>query len=796
MIAFLLLLLVVGIVWLAARQPSPPVEPRDPQRVPGGDRPGSPPRTPAAGAKTPPASLGSATPANRPLATTEAPRAPSTSSAPRQAPTSTAKKGARWIAPGEPVEVAGFHLPDGMVYVGTQLRAFVEWRGTEPALIDPRLQASTDPHAIAQATASYWPSYSDVSPGFRGKYLRWLAGGRRDPEVDIGCVFLFLYGIERRVLVDAEAGGEAAAEVPVLLEEVERLLEVYGENGSFRGYASRFLDFARARYGLLDLEVSAPPSERIGYELPLGVRIALGRLVASRMPLPAEWALAWLRFSPQYSLRTAATRCPEEFEAAFRHRYRERFGEGMVLKPNRTRLSIAYQPASASFSGQAFRVVMDEMPDVGVLQAPLDRLRQVAEAATDALDRYSRWVGRTGEGDSLAALALLPPEVLRQRIRRDPPPLLVDLMSAMGPDGYGTVSASMFTHHWPVQRADRLSKKEAEGVTELLEKCGLGIAPDVRHTGINPSQAELATVFLLPDEASAPGPDLAPATLLLNLAAAVAGSDELARAEEEEIERHLEASYRLGVADRARLRAHLAWVRACPPSTSGLKKQVAQLPAEGRAAVARALIAIAGADGHVSPAEVRMLTRLYPLLGLDEKQVYTDVHGLAASGTAPVTILPAVPAEEYGIPRPEPEPEPAPAGFVLDTTRIAAIQHETRDVTRVLASVFAGEETEEAAPPVSAEPSAPLPEDEEPPAEPDDRLPGLDAAHSALVRALGERTEWTAAELAVLAEGHGLLAAGAMETINDAAFQLCDEPLLEGADPIEVNPYAREEMFA
>lgn len=693
--------------------------------------------------------------------------------------------------------MAGYTLPGGMVYVGAGLRAFVQWGGVEPALINPGLKVSADSTAIAMASASYWPSYAEVSPAFRGKYLRWLAGGRQDPEVDLGCVFLFFYGIERRVLLDADSGGEAAREVPTLLAEVERLLGIYGENGSFRGYATRFLEFARARHGLLDLAAPSPPAGRPGPELPLALRIALGRFAVSRAPVPAEWALAWIRLSPQVSLRTAAIRCPEEFEAAFRHRYRERFGEGMVLKPNRTPLAITYRSASASFSGQAFRVGIDDLPDVGVLQAPLDRLRKVAEAATDAVDRYSRWMGRTGEGDSLAALALLPPEVVRSRVRRKTPPLLADLMSSLGPEGHGTVSASLLTHHWPGQRTDRLSKKEAEGVTELLEKCGLGIAPDVRHSGINPSQAEFATVFLLPEEAPVPGPDLAPATMLLNLAAAVAGSDDLARAEEVEIERHLETSYNLAAADRARLRAHLAWVRACPPSTAGLKKQVDQLPLERRAAVARALVAIAGADGHVSPAEVKMLTRVYPLLGLDEKQVYADVHGLAAGGVAPVTVLPAEPATEYAIPRPAPDHASAPSGFTLDTSRIAAIQHDTREVTQVLAAVFAGDEPEEPAPSSFGEPIPAFAEDEPVPGlGQDDRLPGLDAAHSAMVRALGERSEWPAAEFSVLAERHGLMAAGAMETINDAAFQLCDEPLLEGTDPIEMNPYAREEMFA
>jgi hypothetical protein len=190
-----------------------------------------------------------------------------------------------------------------------------------------------------------------------------------------------------------------------------------------------------------------------------------------------------------------------------------------------------------------------------------------------------------------------------------------------------------------------------------------------------------------------------------------------------------------------------------------------------------------------------MLAKLYPLLGLDAQQVYTDVHALAA-GT-PATILPAEPARDYAIPPPAAEPAPTrPAGFTLDTSRIAAIQDETHEVTRVLASVFADEEPASASP----EAAATLAPAEEPEADPapaaaDDRLPGLDAAHSALVRALGERGEIGAAEFAALADAHGLMAGGAMESINDASFQLCDEPLLEGADPIEINPYAREELF-
>ena len=766
-----------GFRWLGKEAPPSPPRELD-ERNPAPSPPGlTPPPEPFPRTRAQPSP--SAATLQQPVARPGGPGADSRPAAGRFGAASGVE--ARWVPPGEAVEVHGYVIRDGMVYVGEKLPAVAEtgWRTTEPALIDPRIRVETATAAIDASSAGYWPSYSEVSPGFRAKYLRWLAEGRTNPAIDLGCVFLFFYGIERRLLTPDIGGGEVPeAEVRVLTGEVQRLLGIYGSNGSFRSYASSFLQLVRTLHGGADLDAAVPPTER-GGELPLALRAKLARFALAKAPIPAEWALAWTRLSPLITLRTAATRCPDEFEAAFRHAYRARFGEGMVLKPNRTKLTVTYRPASASFNGDQVQLAVADLPDVAVLTAPVDRLRQVAETATDAIDRYSRWVGRTGEGESLPALALLPAEVLRPRVRRVTPPLLADIVGAMSGESHATVPTSMLLRHWPGARADKLSKKEAEGLTELLEKLGVGIAPDVRHTGINPSNAGHAAVFSLPGEAPEPGPDFAAASLLLTLGAAVADADERSRAEEEELERHMETAYRLSDVDRARLRAHLAWLRACPPSIAAMKKQLEPLPAEQRAGIARTLIAIAGADGHVSPAEMKMLAKLYPLLGLEVSRLYTDVHALAS---APVTVIAADAVEDFALPR------PATPGFTLDVSRIESIQRETQDVTRVLASVFADEEPAQPAP-IAVE------VEEEAPAPADDRLQGLDAAHSALVRALGERDEISAGDFAALAERGGLMAGGAIETINDAAFQLCDEPLLEGTDPIEINPYAREELL-
>ena len=74
-------------------------------------------------------------------------------------------------------------------------------------------------------------------------------------------------------------------------------------------------------------------------------------------------------------------------------------------------------------------------------------------------------------------------------------------------------------------------------------------------------------------------------------------------------------------------------------------------------------------------------------------------------------------------------------------------------------------------------------------------IAGLDAAHATLVRRLAAQPSWARADFDVLAEELGLLGAGAIETVNDAAFTQSDGPLLEGEDPIELDGHVLKELL-
>jgi len=141
-----------------------------------------------------------------------------------------------WVPPGGTIEHAGYTITGGLIYFGKNLKSIQRW-GNEPALIDPGLPVNrANPDREGQ-NMDYWPSYSEISPSSRAAYLEWLSGGRKNPSADIGYVFLYFYGLERRALADAGELASARGEIPVIIEEVKRLLSIYGRHSSFRRYA-------------------------------------------------------------------------------------------------------------------------------------------------------------------------------------------------------------------------------------------------------------------------------------------------------------------------------------------------------------------------------------------------------------------------------------------------------------------------------------------------------------------------------------------------------------------------------
>ena len=116
-----------------------------------------------------------------------------------------------------------------MVYVGRGLLANGE---PDNAYIDPTKPVAARADDFDAEGMDYWPNYSSIHPRSRATYLAWLAGGRSDPEVNVGYVFLYFYGLERRFFADDVERREQEG----IIVEVERLRRTYGSNRSANNY--------------------------------------------------------------------------------------------------------------------------------------------------------------------------------------------------------------------------------------------------------------------------------------------------------------------------------------------------------------------------------------------------------------------------------------------------------------------------------------------------------------------------------------------------------------------------------
>ncbi|MCW3002045.1 MAG: hypothetical protein JWQ20_1343 [Conexibacter sp.] len=743
-------LIIGAIVWFYARQTSP-------------KRREVPPPTAA-----PPApEVGEAPP--RRLAPVAAPT-PSPTATPARRESSKAPT--RWVPLDETVAVNGVTLHGG-IYVGKNFDAVSESRGVEPALIDPRKSVDLRRPDLTGERMSYWPSYSEIHGAARGAYLSWLEAGRPGGAY-IGYVFLFFYGIERRVISDIAAKGIGHGELPALLAEVERLLGLYGDNGSFNAYARDFLSTARLAAAPLDPAQLVAPRERSGWDVPLEVKLVAGTASAAGEPLPADWAFAWALHHPEVYLRTPATRCPEEFADLFQLRYRERYGDGLIIKPNKTPLKLEYRPASASFGGP-IRLSTDAVPDVTRLAGPNKKLAELVNSTTDELSAYSRWVGRHDDRVSARAVALLPSELSTSRT---PAELRAVLDQVPAEDGHVVASAEL-AGLLGAQDGPKLAKRDATAVAALLAAHHVGVEPDIRVGAANFSHYEHAMLWRDPDAASTTvGDGYAAATVLLHLGVTVGASDgEVSVVEQEHLEGALERAFDLPAVGRRRLRAHLRWLVAEQPGIAGVKARVGALDAAQRTLIARYLLAVAGADGHVSPAEVNSLRKLYGLLDLDPDSVHRDLHGMAASD--PVAVLAA---------DPEPGDFALPGEVLLDRARLAEVMSSTEQVASVLTAVFVPDEPE-----AEPDPDDTLEDEVDEPAS--SSIAGLDGPHAALVQRLAAEPSWPRTDFEALAAELELMPGGAIETINDAAFTVSDGPLLEGDDPIELDGHVLKEML-
>ncbi|WP_332643284.1 TerB N-terminal domain-containing protein [Aeromicrobium sp.] len=707
-----------------------------------------------------------------------------------------------WIPAGESIEVDGYVIPGGLLYVGRN----PSLRNTEPepSLIDPSLKVNSGRPDYAGESFSYWPSYHRLNPSARAAYLEWLSHGRRDVNTPIGFVFLFMYGLERRVLTEIANNPQLAHEVPAIQHEMHELLDLHEDDYSFQSYGLGFLSILEliALQGDPEYQFQPPPLSDFRWSFPFSLKVELGSLAADGKPVPAEWALAWAWFHEGTRIRTSATRCPDEFATLFNTLYTEAHADGLIPKPTKQKLRLSYRPASSAIP--TADIELNGISDVSQSAQITLVLERFADQAQELLDPYSRFLGKNpGSAATLRAQALLPVQLL------DASNAAVSRLCAILQDAASSatnVSADELLKLWGGTTLERLTKQESIQMCQLAEKLGFGLEPDPRFGGPVLQAGFGVTVFAIPEDApQVASPELTTALTLTLLAVAVSKADgTILEAETSTLFAHVESSLGLTSPERVRLEAHARWLGHSEVKLTGLTKRLSTLTDVQRDSLGRLLVDIAAVDGVVRPEEVRTITKIYRLLSLDDTLVTSRLHqamtGSPMLSDEPVVVRQAERGEPGSPIPPRPATPPTPREFTLNQASIDEKMRDTAAVSAMLASIFEDETgpTRATGRRVAAPSTSPVPVPEQV-SQPDVStvvtIAGLDAPHSQLLDQVAQHSEISRDEFDALCQPLGLLPNGALDTLNDAALEASDEPLLDGEEHLTINPYALEEML-
>lgn len=681
----------------------------------------------------------------------------------REPEKTTNKQKGRWISVDEQLSVNGRQLTKGFFYFGGAMNS-LDGYGIEPSLVDDKRPASSpsvDSEIYTDESLGYWPTYASLSKGCRGAYLDWLASDRSNPNTPIGYVFIYFYGFERRVIENKSNNQISNEEYIAIFEEVLRLNSVFNANRSFRGYSANFLE-------LMALQRSALFEDRLP-DIPetnnaLSFKVKLATTIANGNPVTAPLALEWLKNTFEYSLKTPARRCEEEFSQLFQIRFSDKFGEGISVKPNKTKLRLSYHAASNGVHGVDLE--LGDLPDPSILKGPIKKLIPIAEQCTEELNSYSRYLGKADTSrNDIAALMLLPKELANESNS----PVIETFKSWANQiisSNEGLTTVKDFWTHTGTPLPKAFNKKENELVANLAAKAEIGIAPDQRfhHAKL---KIDDNIVLFSPGhgEFFEPSSAFNQVSLAIRLGAMVATIDGTVDHHEKiALQTLINHDDKLSPSEKNSLNAYLTWRLNAPVNNTGLKARIEKLGIPQVEFLKKFILSIALADGKIDASEIKQIEKLYTSLGLDKSLVTSDIHAFASS-KQPISAT----SKEASIDK---------STFQLDEGILAMHESDTNDAKSMLESIFAVDEEAEQ----EVRPTADVNEE------------GLDSPYKELFETLIAKESWPRKEVHELCSKLNIMVDGALETINDWAYNNVDAPVLDDDGDIYVDLEIVEEL--
>jgi uncharacterized tellurite resistance protein B-like protein len=692
------------------------------------------------------------------------------------------KNSVQFFGPGTVVNLGYGPLANPLVYAtGGKLDQLRDSSLIELGLVVAKQSDSSE-------RLGYWPSYHNCNPGQRATYLQWLYAGRSHQVAELGYVFIFFYGLERRIVVDGK-------DHECVARELIRLLPMFGHSNSFAGYATRLLWLAI----YLSVDCGGIPTDVIVDAIRVtnrwrdgSLELYLAYLSRTQGQLDGGACYAWAEQDERAMTSIVCIRHPDKFKELFIRKVEDAFPEGVPFPSSTRNKAISYHPASSTLLSapqQLVQVAGKMMPTLEPRRAPCSKLIQIWNDCIEqlkAFDRASRKATSEITSETYEALPL--------ELRDGDHPELEHwnrlISRVTDENGWAVVSVNEIARIKGIKERTSLTKTQTMSILNTADVLGFAIEPDCRINGKSFRWNEPIAIFncemALCDDRSIE--KFRTAAFLLELGLSVAVSDnEVDERELEAIETHIEAELDLTPDLSKRLSALRYLMIAKGPKLSTVPQTfLTALSKNQRKAIGSYLVSVAAADQVVTTKEKNVLRAAFQKLSLPLDMLTELLAPYEAVKAEPPTAATSA-VEKHDTEAP-----------VLDFDRIRRIREETRHVQDLLHDVisnsFDGSDDLLVVPNVDAadEPMDEFASSEEIIAtDPttqmvdqcvDSRFATVPNRYQAFCSKLATKNRWNMREAQDLARSEGLMFSAALETINEWSTNEFGDWLIEESD--------------
>lgn len=646
------------------------------------------------------------------------------------------------------IEIGKFKIPNALIY--TRDSSYDDKFSSTITLRSP-IQTSND----EIFKLGYWPNYQELTNNQRIKYLEWLSSGRNSDLNEVGYIFIFFYGLERRFFKDKK-------DKNIILKEVQRLLSKYGElSGSLRSYLGNFLIYGYLENGI----------DNITYE---SINI-LETLVSENTFLPIKLAYLYqnnLFLDPKTAFNISKSldisnnrsvivqRTSILIESLFSKKFLNTYGEHFTLKVSKRNETFHYRTATNDFYIENYL----EFPNVLGISSQFKKLGLLFNECVEDLRKVSALIAKGISEDDPRYFSALP-ELLRDLKQHPLKNKFIEIINeSEKKEIYNFIKINSLASLINIEPREKLTLTQSKNIVELCESLGYKIEPNPFITSspylwIN----EVAIFKIINIQENFINYNLC--KLMLEIGIAISNSDGVIDQKEiNHITSFIETTFANSKDEAIRIKALKYLYINNPPSITGLGKRIKEnLNKSQIQIVAEFIVSLSTIDGELHKKEEKTLKTLFKAMEVDMSELEILLQKFKNTYEEPVEVLTENNIKGEIIPS-----EPIESIIKLDKEAIKKTLANTKEIASILGDI--------------------LNEDEENNIKNNNIkikktnetiIKELDPHYKNIFNEIITKKEWNRIEFESLTKKYNLMSLAVIEVLNEWADETLDDFLIE-----------------